>query len=94
MTRGGNEKPELTPRLISLLQEIDGGTRCNLTDRGVPSSPAAFAPLVGTLVRQLRSGESVANHCRAGIGRSGLLAGCVLGSVGVDQVSFDIMRAP
>jgi protein-tyrosine phosphatase len=53
-------------------------------DRGVPSSPAAFARLVGTLVRQLRSGNVVAIHCRAGIGRSGLLAGCVLGSLGVD----------
>jgi protein-tyrosine phosphatase len=55
-----------------------------VADRGVPSNPAAFAPLVGALVRQLRSGDAVAIHCRAGIGRSGLLAGCVLGSLGVD----------
>jgi hypothetical protein len=27
-----------------------------VADRGVPSNPAAFAPLVGALVRQLRSG--------------------------------------
>jgi protein-tyrosine phosphatase len=58
-----------------------------IPDRGVPGSAAAFAPLVGTLVLQLRSGDAVAIHCRAGIGRSGLLAGCVLGSLGVEPDS-------
>jgi protein-tyrosine phosphatase len=54
-----------------------------IPDRGVPSAAANFAELVEELVRRLRSGGSVAIHCRAGIGRSGLLAGCILGSFGV-----------
>jgi protein-tyrosine phosphatase len=54
-----------------------------IPDRGVPSAVASFAVLVEGLVGLLRSGSSVAIHCRAGIGRSGLLAGCILGSLGI-----------
>jgi protein-tyrosine phosphatase len=56
-------------------------------DRGVPSNSAAFASLVAAIEQQLRSGESVAVHCRAGIGRSGLLGACVLKAFGVDPDS-------
>jgi len=54
-----------------------------IADRGVPSNSVEFAKLVESIVRCLRSGDSVAIHCRAGIGRSGLLAACVLGTLGV-----------
>ena len=54
-----------------------------IPDRGVPESAAAAAALVGSLVSQLRSGVAVAIHCRAGIGRTGLVAGCVLHELGV-----------
>jgi len=66
-----------------------------IPDRGVPSDRMHFAPLVDGIVRQLRSGDSVAIHCRAGIGRSGLLAGCVLGSIGIaaDQALAMLSRA-
>jgi protein-tyrosine phosphatase len=47
-------------------------------DRGVPSSVQKTAQLVHRVVELLRSGASVAIHCRAGIGRSGLVAACVL----------------
>lgn len=56
-------------------------------DRGVPSNSAAFAHLVAAIEQRLRSGESVAVHCRAGIGRSGLLGACVLKAFGVDPDS-------
>jgi protein-tyrosine phosphatase len=56
-------------------------------DRGVPSNSAAFANLVAAIEQRLRSGESVAVHCRAGIGRSGLLGACVLKAFGVDPDS-------
>jgi protein-tyrosine phosphatase len=58
-----------------------------IPDRGVPSNSVEFAKLVTALEHRLRSGESVAVHCRAGIGRSGLLGACVLGAFGVDPDS-------
>jgi len=56
-------------------------------DCGVPSNSAAFANLVAAIEQRLRSGESVAVHCRAGIGRSGLLGACVLKAFGIDPDS-------
>ncbi|MGZ5227933.1 MAG: phosphatase domain-containing protein [Burkholderiales bacterium] len=53
-----------------------------IPDRGVPSSVQKTAQLVRRIVELLRSGASVAIHCRAGIGRSGLVAACVLLKLG------------
>jgi hypothetical protein len=66
-----------------------------IPDCGVPNDRVLFAPLVDGIVCHLRSGDSVAIHCRAGIGRSGLLAGCVLGSMGIaaDQALAMLSRA-
>ena len=58
-----------------------------IPDRGVPSNSADFANLVAALEQRLRSGKSVAVHCRAGIGRSGLLGACVLSGFGIDPDS-------
>lgn len=55
-----------------------------IPDRGVPSNPANLSKLLTALEAQLRSGNSVAVHCRAGIGRSGLIGACVLNAFGVD----------
>ncbi len=54
-----------------------------IPDRGVPSSLMETRRLVDGLVAQLMSGIGVAIHCRAGIGRSALVAGCVLLRLGV-----------
>jgi protein-tyrosine phosphatase len=54
-----------------------------IADRGVPSNVPEFEVLVSTIEARLRSRESVAVHCRAGIGRSGLLGACVLSAFGV-----------
>ena len=43
----------------------------------------AFQDLVSYLVQSIRSGKNVIAHCRGGIGRAGLLACCILLSVGV-----------
>ena len=56
-------------------------------DRGVPSNSVGFANFVAAIEQRLRSGESVAIHCRAGIGRSGLVGTCVLSAFGVDPDS-------
>jgi protein-tyrosine phosphatase len=53
-----------------------------IPDRGVPNSKEDLAPLVETLVRQLQKGRGVAIHCRIGVGRSALVAACVLVALG------------
>lgn len=55
-----------------------------IPDRGVPESRRATVELAKRLVDHVRDGRSVAVHCRAGIGRSGLMAACVLGLTGID----------
>ena len=53
-----------------------------IADRGVPRSAEALSPLVDSLVGRLREGRSVAIHCRIGVGRSALVAACVLAALG------------
>ena len=55
-----------------------------IPDRGVPRSRAAVAELVDQLVAALRSGKTVAVHCRQGIGRSLMIAAAALIAGGVD----------
>ncbi|HUL65247.1 MAG TPA: hypothetical protein VLW55_11590 [Burkholderiaceae bacterium] len=55
-----------------------------IRDRGVPTSPDAAASLVEWVVSDLRRGLGVAIHCRLGIGRTGLVAGCVLRALGYE----------
>lgn len=47
-------------------------------DRGVPVSDSEVDALAQQLDQVLAVGENVLIHCRQGIGRSGLLAACVL----------------
>jgi protein-tyrosine phosphatase len=58
-----------------------------IPDRGVPSHSANLLKLLTTLEAQLRTGRSVAVHCRAGIGRSGVIGACVLNAFGVDPAA-------
>ncbi|MDZ5649400.1 protein-tyrosine phosphatase family protein [Nitrospirillum sp. BR 11828] len=55
-----------------------------MPDRGVPDSRRRVAMLARRLSQDLASGRSVAVHCRAGIGRSSLLAASVLACAGLD----------
>jgi protein-tyrosine phosphatase len=56
-----------------------------IMDRGVPASRQAARELAAHLRDQLRQGNTVAIHCRQGVGRSALLAACVLALLGVAQ---------
>lgn len=56
--------------------------RLPIPDRGVPPSEAAFQQLILRIVERLRGSHGVGVHCRAGIGRSGLVAACVLAQLG------------
>jgi len=49
-----------------------------IPDRQVPSSEARLAQLLEKVDRTLSSGKNVLIHCRQGIGRSGLVAACLL----------------
>jgi len=54
-------------------------------DRGVPASLHRASELILGAAAGLTSGEAIAIHCRAGIGRSALLAGCILINLGVPE---------
>jgi protein-tyrosine phosphatase len=53
----------------------------SIADRSVPNEFEIGAPL-DTLVKQVQLGKGVGFHCRAGIGRSSMLAALVLGRLG------------
>jgi protein-tyrosine phosphatase len=49
-----------------------------IEDFGVPASTARIVPVLQRIVAALRQGCSVGIHCNQSVGRSGLLASCVL----------------
>jgi len=53
-----------------------------IPDRQVPSSPTELAAMLDKLIAALSSGQDVLIHCRQGIGRTGLVAACMLVSKG------------
>ena len=53
-----------------------------IVDLGVPERAPVLA-LVDQLVSRLKAGDHVVVHCRAGIGRSSLVAGAVLVKLGI-----------
>jgi protein-tyrosine phosphatase len=55
-----------------------------IQDRGTPNSAAEFLALADEITASVKQGLAVAVHCRAGIGRSGLLAACILFRLGID----------
>src|SRR5215467_627179 len=66
-----------------------------IPDRGIPESMRETQRVVRSLSAAVADGRAVAIHCRAGIGRSSLIAACVLVHLGYDANSaFDtIARA-
>lgn len=50
-----------------------------IVDFGVPSDADSFTNLVDECVRHLRENSPVCVHCRAGIGRTGLVLACITG---------------
>lgn len=49
-----------------------------IPDRQVPRSESKLAEVLEGLTRSLQTGKNVLVHCRQGIGRSGLVAACLL----------------
>jgi protein-tyrosine phosphatase len=64
-----------------------------ITDCSVPPSREAVAELVGRLVEALRSGKTVAVHCRQGVGRSAMIAAATLIIAGGDaETAIETIR--
>ncbi|MBY0523600.1 MAG: hypothetical protein K2R98_09375 [Gemmataceae bacterium] len=55
-----------------------------IADRNVPGSARDVVQLTHRLEEELGQGKVVSIHCRQGVGRSALLAACVLAGAGVD----------
>jgi protein-tyrosine phosphatase len=54
-----------------------------IADRQVPGSETLFVAALESLDGELRAGRNVALHCRQGIGRTGLVAACLLATKGI-----------
>jgi protein-tyrosine phosphatase len=52
-------------------------------DRQVPNSESEVAAILDQLERDLSAGKNVVVHCRQGLGRTGLMAACLLVSKGL-----------
>lgn len=58
-----------------------------IPDLQVPGSPTELSSLLEQMNADLSAGKSVLIHCRQGIGRSGLVAACLLTTKGLDPAS-------
>ncbi len=60
----------------------------------MPGSARDTAGLARTLAEKIGEGSTIAVHCRAGIGRSSLIAACVLAVSGTDpDAAFALIAA-
>jgi len=66
-----------------------------ITDRSVPKSGEALETCLGEVAALLDGGSHVVIHCRQGIGRSGLVASCLLTREGIaaDHAIERVQRA-
>lgn len=66
-----------------------------IPDRDVPASGREALDFAGSIRDVLQSGKSVVIHCRQGVGRSALIAACVLalGGIPVDEAFEQIEAA-
>lgn len=65
-----------------------------IVDYGVPDCPENTLDFVKNLEARLAGGENVAVHCRGGIGRSALIAACLLVLAGANpEVAFGKISA-
>ncbi len=55
-----------------------------IVDRQVPESESKFTKMLDQVNGELISGKNVVLHCRQGIGRTGLVAACLLLTKGLD----------
>ena len=49
-----------------------------IVDRGIPKQDGDTDKLIDTLTKKIDEGHSIVIHCRMGIGRSSIIAACIL----------------
>jgi len=82
------EKDELREKSFAYAQELEAGTvPCSvltfeIPDRGAAEDWDAFWALAGDVASRLQCGEAVLIHCAGGVGRTAMLAICVLLALG------------
>ena len=59
----------------------------DIVDYGIPSNENEFLKLVRECVQSLKTGNNLLVHCAAGVGRTGLLATCLLIEIGYSMQS-------
>ena len=59
-----------------------------IPDRGVPQSVREASALVDELHSNLIQGNAVGVHCRAGIGRTGVVAACILHKLRIPRIEI------
>jgi protein-tyrosine phosphatase len=58
-----------------------------IPDRGVPESQRDVLQMANSIAQGVKDGRSIAVHCRAGIGRSSMIAACALICLGVEATA-------
>jgi protein-tyrosine phosphatase len=82
------EKDELHEKSSEYARALEAGTvpclviRFEVPDRSAPEDRNAFWALAGDVAQRLKSGEVVLIHCAGGVGRTAMLAVCVLLALG------------
>jgi protein-tyrosine phosphatase len=76
-----SEEDDLDLRNEAAAAKVQGMkfTSFPIPDREVPNSESELAAVLERVDNDLSSGKNVLVHCRQGIGRSGLVAACLLG---------------
>jgi ADP-ribosylglycohydrolase len=69
---------EPLPRYDDLLPAEVEHHRFPIRDHGTPAVPSHMTDILKTIESALRAGRRVYVHCRAGIGRTGMVVGCLL----------------
>ena len=65
-----------------------------IPDRQIPQSESQIAGTLEQLDADLSAGKNVVIHCRQGVGRSGLLAACLLVTKGISSgAAVDVLSA-
>jgi protein-tyrosine phosphatase len=62
-----------------------------IPDRGVPNSRRDALQIANSIAQSVGGGRSIAIHCRAGIGRSSMIAACALVRLGIEAADAFIL---
>lgn len=72
------------PAYQRLLRGNEAYVRHPIADQGVPADDAQMQLIIDAIRNGLAGGRRLYVHCRAGIGRTGLVIGCFLAQQGLD----------